>query len=215
MLTKDDTVLLTDAVPPDGLGTADRPGSRRPVSLRSALVGRAATVAGATVLLSVLLCVLPTAPVTGPPGPPPAVTTPVVRLAATRPAAVTLNLQAVRAAVPAAVRTSAMQKALGKIGVRYRYGAAGPNAFDCSGLVTWAYRSSGQALPRSSRAMSHVGAPVSRSALQPGDLVFFYSGPSHVGIYVGNGKIVHASNPANPVKLADLNSMPFNSARRV
>ena len=108
-----------------------------------------------------------------------------------------------------------MQKALGKIGARYRFGSSGPNAFDCSGLVNWAYRSSGRSLPRTSRAMSHIGTPVSKSALQPGDLVFFYRGPSHVAIYVGNGKVVHASNPAHPVKIADLNSMPFSGARRV
>jgi cell wall-associated NlpC family hydrolase len=143
-------------------------------------------------------------------------TAPVERAAVTRPAAVTINLEAAAAAAaPAAVRTAAMQKALGKIGAKYRYGASGPNAFDCSGLVNWAFRSSGKSLPRTSKAMSRVGTPVSRSALQPGDLVFFYRGPSHVGIYIGNGKIVHASNPSHPVKVADMGSMPFNSARRV
>jgi cell wall-associated NlpC family hydrolase len=49
----------------------------------------------------------------------------------------------------------------------------------------------------------------------PGDLVFFYSGPSHVAIYIGSGQIVHASNPQHPVKVANMGSMPFNSARRV
>ena len=97
----------------------------------------------------------------------------------------------------------------------YRYGASGPNAFDCSGLVNWASKSSGKSLPRTSKAMSRVGTPVSKSALQPGDLVFFYGGPSHVGIYIGNGKIVHASNPQHPVKTADMSTMPFHSARRV
>jgi cell wall-associated NlpC family hydrolase len=158
----------------------------------------------------------PAAPATPPAAPIRTVTTPVVPAAVTTPAAVTVNLQAVvAAAAPAAVRTSAMQKALGKIGSRYRYGASGPNVFDCSGLVNWAYRSSGKSLPRTSAAMSRVGTPVSKGALQPGDLVFFYRGPSHVGIYVGNGKVVHASNPAHPVKVADLASMPFTSARRV
>ena len=193
-----------------------------PTCRRSGLAGRAALVAGSTAAAA-LLALLPAAPTTtatSPAGPPAAstvaVTTPVVRLAATKPAAVPLNPQAVTsAAAPAAVRTSAMQRALGKIGARYRYGASGPNAFDCSGLVTWAYRNAGKSLPRSSRAMSRIGTPVARSALQPGDLVFFYRGPSHVAIYVGNGKVVHASNPRHPVKIADLDSMPFNSARRV
>jgi cell wall-associated NlpC family hydrolase len=115
----------------------------------------------------------------------------------------------------ASVRTMAMQKALSKVGAKYRWGASGPNAFDCSGLVTWAYRTSGKSLPRSSKDMSRVGTPVSKGDLQPGDLVFFYSGPSHVGIYIGNGQIVHASNPRHPVKTADMGSMPFNTARRI
>jgi cell wall-associated NlpC family hydrolase len=143
------------------------------------------------------------------------VATPVVRLAATKPAAITLNPQAVAAAAPAAVRTSAMQRALGKVGSPYRYGAAGPNAFDCSGLVNWAYKGSGKSLPRSSSALSRIGSPVSKSALQPGDLVFFYKPVSHVGIYIGNGKIVHASNRKSPVKVSDMGRMKFNSARRV
>ena len=200
MLTKD------DAVPSN------------PVSLRSALSRRTAVVAGSAAAAA-LFATVPAAPA-GTPAAPPAsptvtVTTPVVRLAATQPAVITLNPQAVAAATPAAVRTSAMQKALGKVGSKYRYGASGPNAFDCSGLVSWAFKNSGKSLPRTSKAMSRVGSPVSKSALQPGDLVFFYGGPSHVGIYVGNGKVVHASNPRHPVRVADMKSMPFHSARRV
>jgi len=189
-----------------------------PVSLRSALSRRAAVVAGSAAAAA-LFATVPAAPAGSPAAPPASptatVTTPVVRLAATQPAVITLNLQAVAAATPAAVRTSAMQKALGKVGSKYRYGASGPNAFDCSGLVSWAFKNSGKSLPRTSKAMSRVGTPVSKSALQPGDLVFFYGGPSHVGIYVGNGKIVHASNPRHPVRVADMKSMPFHSARRV
>ena len=189
-----------------------------PVSLRSALSRRAAVVAGSAAAAA-LFATVPAAPAGSPAAPPASptatVTTPVVRLAATQPAVITLNPQAVAAATPAAVRTSAMQKALGKVGSKYRYGASGPNAFDCSGLVSWAFRNSGKSLPRTSKAMSRVGSPVSKSALQPGDLVFFYGGPSHVGIYVGNGKIVHASNPRHPVRVADMKSMPFHSARRV
>jgi peptidoglycan DL-endopeptidase CwlO len=79
-------------------------------------------------------------------------------------------------------------------------GAAGPNAFDCSGLVKWSFGSAGRALPRSSRALAGVGTPLSKANLQPGDLVFFYKPISHVGIYIGNGKIVHASNRKSPVK---------------
>ena len=188
-----------------------------PVSPRPALARRAAVVAGSAAAAA-LFATVPAAPAatpaTPPASPPVTVSSPVVPLAA-RSATFTLNPQAVAAAAPAAVRTAAMQKALGKIGAKYRYGASGPNAFDCSGLVNWAYRSSGKSLPRTSKAMSRVGTPVSKSALQPGDLVFFYGGPSHVGIYIGNGKVVHASNPRHPVKTADLRTMPFHSARRV
>jgi peptidoglycan DL-endopeptidase CwlO len=193
-----------------------------PVSLRSALTRRAAVVAGSAAAAA-LFATVPAPPAAAPALPAMSstavvatpVATPVVRLAATKPAAITLNLQAVAAAAPAAVRTSAMQRALGKVGSPYRYGAAGPNAFDCSGLVNWAYKGSGKSLPRSSSALSRIGTPVSKSALQPGDLVFFYKPVSHVGIYVGNGKIVHASNRKSPVKVSDMSRMKFNSARRV
>ena len=64
-------------------------------------------------------------------------------------------------------------------------------------------------------AQSRVGAPVSRSALQPGDLVFFYRPVSHVAIYIGNGRVVHASTSGSPVKISNLNDMPFATARRI
>ena len=189
----------------------------KPVSLRSALTRRAAVVAGSAAAAA-LFATIPAPPAATPavsPASPAVVTAPVVRLAATKPAAITLNPQAVAAAAPAAVRTSAMQKALGKVGSPYRYGAAGPNAFDCSGLVNWAFKNSGKSLPRTSGAMSRVGTPVSKSALQPGDLVFFYKPVSHVGIYIGNGKIVHASSRKSPVKISDMGRMKFTAARRV
>lgn len=119
------------------------------------------------------------------------------------------------AVVPSATTASAMNSALSKIGAPYRWGAAGPNAFDCSGLVNWAFRSVGIPLPRTSRAMSRVGTPVAKADLLPGDLVFFYWPVSHVGIYIGDGKIVHASSRRSPVKISDIDRMPFNSARRL
>lgn len=197
--------------------TKDDAVSPKPVSLRPALTRRAAVVAGSAAAAA-LFATVPAAPAAAPAAPPasPTVTvsTAVVPLAA-RSATITLDPQAVAAAAPAAARRSAMQKALGKVGSPYRYGAAGPNAFDCSGLVTWAFKSSGKSLPRTSNAMSRVGTSVSKSALQPGDLVFFYKPVSHVGIYIGNGKVVHASSRKSPVKVSDIGRMPFNSARRV
>ena len=108
-----------------------------------------------------------------------------------------------------------MSIAMGKLGAPYRWGAAGPGAFDCSGLVYWSYRQIGTTLPRSSSAQSRVGTPVSKSALQPGDLVFFYRPVSHVAIYIGGGRVVHASTSGQPVKISNLGNMPFATARRI
>jgi cell wall-associated NlpC family hydrolase len=116
---------------------------------------------------------------------------------------------------PAARRQAVVSNALSKLGKPYRWGASGPNAFDCSGLVKWSFGSAGRALPRSSRAMAGVGTPVSKANLQPGDLVFFYKPISHVGIYIGNGKMVHASNRKSPVKVSDISRMPFTKAVRI
>jgi peptidoglycan DL-endopeptidase CwlO len=116
---------------------------------------------------------------------------------------------------PAARRQAVVSNALSKLGKPYRWGASGPNAFDCSGLVKWSFGSAGRALPRSSRAMAGVGTPVAKANLQPGDLVFFYKPISHVGIYIGNGKMVHASNRKSPVKVSDISRMPFTKAVRV
>ncbi len=118
-------------------------------------------------------------------------------------------------AAAAATRAVALDHAMSKVGSPYRYGASGPNAFDCSGLVSWAFKKAGKSLPRTSRAQSKVGTPVSRDQLQPGDLVFFYKPVSHVGIYLGDGKVLHASTRKSPVKISDMSRMKFNSARRV
>jgi cell wall-associated NlpC family hydrolase len=108
-----------------------------------------------------------------------------------------------------------MSIAMRKLGAPYRWGAAGPGAFDCSGLVYWSYRQIGTTLPRSSSAQSRVGTPVSKGALQPGDLVFFYRPVSHVAIYIGGGRVVHASTAGKPVKISNLGDMPFATARRI
>lgn len=89
----------------------------------------------------------------------------------------------------------AVSYARSKIGSAYVWGAEGPNAFDCSGLVVAAYRSAGVSLPHSSLTLSRMGASVSRSDLRPGDLVFWYSPVHHVAIYEGNGNMIHAQNP--------------------
>jgi peptidoglycan DL-endopeptidase CwlO len=114
-----------------------------------------------------------------------------------------------------AART-AVSTALAQVGDPYVWAAAGPDAFDCSGLTQYAYAAAGISLPHSSRMQSTMGAPVSRSALQPGDLLFFYSPVSHVGMYIGNGQMVHASTSGSPVKISPVDYMPnFNTARRI
>jgi cell wall-associated NlpC family hydrolase len=128
------------------------------------------------------------------------------------------------AAAPASAATSApsaaaqtiVNTALAQQGDPYRWGAAGPNAFDCSGLAQYAAKAAGITLPHSSKGQSQMGRPVAKSDLKPGDLVFYYSPVSHVAVYVGNGKIVHASTYGQPVKVVDMAFVPgYNSARRL
>jgi cell wall-associated NlpC family hydrolase len=111
--------------------------------------------------------------------------------------------------------TKALTKAIGKMGLPYVWGAVGPNSFDCSGLVMWSYKQLGVSLPRTAAAQSRVGTPVSKGDLRPGDLVFFYSPVSHVGIYLGNDKILNASESGQPVKVSNMAHMPFHNARRI
>ncbi|WP_345962508.1 NlpC/P60 family protein [Streptomyces sp. BRB040] len=110
---------------------------------------------------------------------------------------------------------AAVAYAYQKLGSPYVWGATGPNAFDCSGLTQAAYRAAGVSLPRTTYAQIDAGRRVGRSELLPGDLVFFYSGISHVGIYVGNGRMIHAPNPSAPVRVAPVDEMPFAGAARV
>jgi cell wall-associated NlpC family hydrolase len=124
------------------------------------------------------------------------------------------------AAAPATAATGAAQvavdTALAQRGDMYLYGATGPDRFDCSGLTSYAYKAAGISIPRTSKAQSTFGTPVAKANLQPGDLVFFYSPVSHVGMYIGNGQMVHASTAGKPVAVVSLDSMPsYAGARRV
>jgi murein DD-endopeptidase MepM/ murein hydrolase activator NlpD len=87
-----------------------------------------------------------------------------------------------------------------QVGERYVYGGTGPSAWDCSGLTQAAWKAAGVSLPRTSQAQWKGLTRVSLNSLKPGDLIVFYSGASHIGIYVGNGEFVHASNPRSGVK---------------
>jgi len=124
------------------------------------------------------------------------------------------------AAAPAAAPNHAAQvavdTALAQRGDAYVWGATGPNAFDCSGLTTFAYKAAGVNLPRTSRQQATAGVHVDRGNLKPGDLIFFYSPVSHVGMYIGNGQMVHSSTAGKPVSVASVDSFPgYNTARRV
>lgn len=110
--------------------------------------------------------------------------------------------------------TSALAAGLTRVGAPYVWGAVGPDQFDCSGLVQWAFHQVGKNVPRTSQQQSNFGTPVDQKDLQPGDVVFFYSEVSHVGIYAGNGLMLHASTFGVPVQVAPMGSTPFHSARR-
>jgi peptidoglycan DL-endopeptidase CwlO len=107
---------------------------------------------------------------------------------------------------PAGAAHDAVQMALNQVGKPYVYGAAGPGSFDCSGLTMYAYRAAGVSLPHSSRAQYGYGKSVSVDSLVAGDLLF-YGGSAgsihHVGMYIGNGRMVHASTSGVPVKVVD------------
>lgn len=100
-------------------------------------------------------------------------------------------------------RVKAMRIALAQRGDPYRAGAAGPSAFDCSGLTKYSYGRLGRTLPRTTDQLKANLAPVSRSRRAPGDIIVFHNNGNayHAGIYVGNNKIVHASRTGTPVKV--------------
>ncbi len=101
-----------------------------------------------------------------------------------------------------------------KIGDPYVYGATGPSSFDCSGFVQWAYAQAGVSLPRTSQEQENVGPHLSASELRPGDLVIFYGG-DHVGLYAGNGVVLHAPHTGTVVKYERMSDMPFDFGVRV
>lgn len=123
----------------------------------------------------------------------------------------------------AAVREGPISHALRALGTRYRYGGASPETgFDCSGLIAHVFEQAGRAVPRTARAQSRVGTPVKRAHLAPGDLVFYNTrnAPySHVGMYVGNGRFVHAPRSGAKVRIERLDTpywrSRFNGARRL
>ncbi|MPY78714.1 MAG: NlpC/P60 family protein [Actinophytocola sp.] len=109
---------------------------------------------------------------------------------------------------------TAVDSAMSQRGDPYEYGADGPDSYDCSGLTSWAYQQAGIAIPRSSSAQASSGTPVTQAQLAPGDLVFFYQPVSHVGMYIGDGKMVHAPTEGDVVKVDEVMWDEYSGARR-
>ena len=108
----------------------------------------------------------------------------------------------------------ALAYAKAQLGEPYARSGAGPSSWDCSGLTMMAWGSVGVSLPHSSRQQFSRGQPVAKSDLQSGDLVFFYSDISHVGLYAGNGQVIHAPRPGKSVEYIKMSYMPYAGARR-
>ncbi|MBT2410234.1 C40 family peptidase [Streptomyces sp. ISL-12] len=111
----------------------------------------------------------------------------------------------------AAAALAAAQSALGK---PYVWGANGPSGFDCSGLTQWSYAQAGVALPRTSQAQAGAGQRVPLDQARPGDLVAYRDDASHIGMYAGNGQVIHAPYPGAPVRYDPVGMMPVSSVTR-
>ena len=113
--------------------------------------------------------------------------------------------------------SKAVEYAKSRLGCRYVWGAQGPNTFDCSGLMYWVAKQLGKTIPRTSKAQSQSGMPVSKANLLPGDLVFFANknGVHHVGMFIGGGQFIHSPQTGDVVKISKLSSRKdFYCARR-
>ena len=112
----------------------------------------------------------------------------------------------------AAAAVAAARSALGR---PYVWGANGPAGFDCSGLMQWSYAQAGVHLPRTSQEQRYAGRRIPLSQARPGDLVVYRSDAGHVGMYVGNGQVIHAPYPGAPVRYDPVGMMPVSSVTRV
>jgi len=114
-------------------------------------------------------------------------------------------------------REAIVELAYKQLGKKYVWGAEGPNSFDCSGLTSYVYKNAiGKSIPRTSIVQSQYGQYVPRSELQPGDLIFSDTdndgSVNHVGIYIGNGKMIHAPRTGDVVKISDINNSFYKKA---
>ncbi|GAA3849829.1 NlpC/P60 family protein [Streptomyces sedi] len=109
---------------------------------------------------------------------------------------------------------AAIAFAEGELGKPYVWGATGPNSYDCSGLTQAAWRAAGVEIPRVTWDQVNIGTTIPRDQIQPGDLIFFYDDISHVGLYVGDGQMIHAPKPNDVIKFESIDNMPWHSAVR-
>jgi peptidoglycan DL-endopeptidase CwlO len=108
----------------------------------------------------------------------------------------------------------AVSTAYSELGKPYVWGATGPDDFDCSGLTQHVWAAAGVALPRTSEEQADIGTDIPVSQIEPGDLVIYFAGRTHVAVYVGQGLVIHAPRPGSVVQFADLNAMPINKIVR-
>jgi len=113
------------------------------------------------------------------------------------------------------VGAQALQAAFTREGDPYVWGAAGPSAFDCSGLVVWSYAQEGISLPHYTGSLWNSGVHIARADLEPGDLVFFYQDISHVGIYIGDGMMIDAPDFGQDVMVQPINWSIYVGAVRI
>jgi len=122
----------------------------------------------------------------------------------------------VNVSVPDSASTSdVVSIAMQYLGTRYVWAGASPSGFDCSGFVMYVYRKVGISLPHSSRMQYGYGEYVAQSELRPGDLVFFYNPIHHVGIYIGDGKMIHAAGVGKGVRIDSVYRSSYHGARRI
>jgi peptidoglycan DL-endopeptidase CwlO len=134
--------------------------------------------------------------------------------AQSRPAAKSSRDSTSSSATGSSKGAKALAYAKAQLGEPYVRNAAGPSSWDCSGLTMRAWGSVGVSLPHSSGQQYSRGRSVTKSDLQLGDLVFFYSDISHVGLYAGNGQVIHAPRPGKSVEYIKMSYMPYAGARR-
>ena len=112
--------------------------------------------------------------------------------------------------IPTGAGLKARSAAVTQIGKPYKWGGTGPNSWDYSGLVRWAFSTAGVSLPRVSQQQAKVGRAIPVSALAPGDIIIFYRDASHVGIYAGAGQVFNAYGPNGvPIGFTPLSSFSY------